>query len=77
MATGLKQVGAEVMVKSVADASTDELAGYDAVVFGCAMRGDCELQDDFIAGATHISSIRIAVLGTVLALPLIKGIWMR
>ncbi len=33
--TGLKQVGAEVMVKNVVDASKDELAGYDAVVFGC------------------------------------------
>ena len=35
VAAGLKQAGAEGMVKNVADASTDELAGYDAVVFGC------------------------------------------
>ena len=48
VAVGLKQAGAEVMVKNVAEASVDELADYDAVVFGCSTWGAGELQDDFI-----------------------------
>jgi len=48
VAAGLKQAGAEVTVKNVADASVDELASYDAVVFGCSTWGDGELQDDFV-----------------------------
>ncbi len=48
VAVGLKQVGAEVMVKNVTEASVDELADYDAVVFGCSTWGAGELQDDFI-----------------------------
>ncbi len=57
MAAGLKQAGAEVTLKNVAGASTDELAGYDAVVFGCSMWGDCELQDDFIGFHAALSGI--------------------
>jgi len=45
---GLKQGGADVTVKDVADTGVDELASYDAIVFGCSTSGDGELQDDFI-----------------------------
>ncbi len=48
VAAGLKQGGAEVTVKDVADTGVDELASYDAIVFGCSTWGDGELQDDFI-----------------------------
>ena len=48
VAAGLKQGGAEVTVKDVADTGVDELAAYDAIVFGCSTWGDGELQDDFI-----------------------------
>jgi len=48
VAAGLKQAGADVTVKNVTDASVGELAGYDAVVFGCSTWGAGELQDDFI-----------------------------
>ncbi|MEA1866342.1 MAG: hypothetical protein U9N46_14350 [Euryarchaeota archaeon] len=44
-------------MKNVTDASTDELARYDAVVFGCSMWGDCELQDDFIEFHAALSGI--------------------
>ena len=48
VAAGLKQGGADVTVKDVADTGVDELASYDAIVFGCSTWGDGELQDDFI-----------------------------
>ena len=48
VAAGLKQAGADVTVKDVADTGVDELASYDAIVFGCSTWGDGELQDDFI-----------------------------
>ena len=48
VAAGLEQGGAEVTVKDVADTGVDELASYDAIVFGCSTWGDGELQDDFI-----------------------------
>ena len=48
VAAGLKNGGAGVTVKNVTDASTDDLAGYDAIVFGCSTWGEGELQDDFI-----------------------------
>jgi len=48
VAAGLKQGGADVTVKDVADAGVGELADYDAIVFGCSTWGDGELQDDFI-----------------------------
>jgi flavodoxin I len=48
VAAGLKQGGAEVTVKDVANTGVDELASYDAIVFGCSTWGDGELQDDFI-----------------------------
>ena len=48
VAAGLEQGGAEVTVKDVADTGVDELAAYDAIIFGCSTWGDGELQDDFI-----------------------------
>ncbi|MEA1906346.1 MAG: flavodoxin, partial [Euryarchaeota archaeon] len=48
VAAGLEQGGADVTVKDVADTGVDELASYDAIVFGCSTWGDGELQDDFI-----------------------------
>jgi len=48
VAAGLKQAGADVTVKNVADAGVDELASYDAIIFGCSTWGAGELQDDFI-----------------------------
>ncbi len=48
VAAGLKQAGANVTVKNVTDAGVDELADYDAIVFGCSTWGEGELQDDFI-----------------------------
>ena len=48
VAAGLKNGGVDVTVKNVTDASTDDLAGYDAIVFGCSTWGAGELQDDFI-----------------------------
>ena len=47
VAAGLERGMAEVTVKDVAKASVDELANYDAIVFGCSTWGEGDLQDDF------------------------------
>ena len=68
VAAGLKQAGADVTVKDVADASVGELADYDAIVFGCSTWGDGELQDDFIdfhadLGGASLDGKKAAVFG--------------
>jgi len=45
---GLERRGALVTVKNVTEASVDELADYDAIVFGCPTYGEGDLQDDFV-----------------------------
>jgi len=39
---------AKVTVKNVTEASVDELADYDAIVFGCSTWSEGDLQDDFV-----------------------------
>ncbi|MGP8331069.1 MAG: flavodoxin [Methanosarcinaceae archaeon] len=68
VAAGLKQGGADVTVKNVADTGVDELASYDAIVFGCSTWGDGELQDDFIdfhedLNGTSLDGKKAAVFG--------------
>ncbi len=68
VAAGLKQGGADVTVKDVADTGVDELASYDAIVFGCSTWGDGELQDDFIdfhddMDGTSLDGKKAAVFG--------------
>ena len=48
VAAGLERGLASVTVKNVTEASVDELADYDAIVFGCSTWGEGDLQDDFV-----------------------------
>ena len=48
VAAGLECGLANVTVKNVTEASVDELADYDAIVFGCSTWGEGDLQDDFV-----------------------------
>lgn len=48
VAAGLEQGMASVTVKNVTEASVDELAENDAIVFGCSTWGEGDLQDDFV-----------------------------
>ena len=48
VAKGLERGMSSVTVKDVSEASADELADYDAIVFGCSTWGEGDLQDDFI-----------------------------
>lgn len=48
VAAGLERGGAGVTVKNVTEASVDELADYDAIVFGCPTYGEGDLHDDFV-----------------------------
>ena len=48
VATGLERGMANVTVKNATEASVDEIADYDAIVFGCSTWGEGELQDDFL-----------------------------
>jgi len=48
VAAGLERGMAKVTVKNVTEASVDELADYDAVIFGCSTWGEGDLQDDFV-----------------------------
>jgi flavodoxin I len=48
VAAGLERGMAEVTVKDMTEASVDELADYDAIVFGCSTWGEGNLQDDFV-----------------------------
>jgi len=48
VAAGLEQGMASVTVKNVTEASGDELAENDAIVFGCSTWGEGDLQDDFV-----------------------------
>ncbi len=48
VAAGLEQGMASVTVKNVTEASVDELAGNDAIVFGCSTWGEGDLQDEFV-----------------------------
>jgi flavodoxin I len=48
VAAGLERGMAKVTVKNVTEASVDELADYDAIIFGCSTWGEGDLQDDFV-----------------------------
>ena len=48
VAAGLEEGMASVTVKNVTEASVDELADNDAIVFGCSTWGEGDLQDDFV-----------------------------
>jgi len=48
VAAGLERGLASVTVKNVTEASVDELADYDTIVFGCSTWGEGDLQDDFV-----------------------------
>lgn len=48
VAEGLERGMASVTVRNVTEASVDELADYDAIVFGCSTWGEGDLQDDFV-----------------------------
>jgi len=45
---GLKASGHEVTQKNVIDATVQELAGYDLIVFGSSTWNEGQLQDDFL-----------------------------
>ncbi len=45
---GLEEGMASVTVKNVTEASVDELADNDAILFGCSTWGEGDLQDDFV-----------------------------
>jgi len=59
VAAGLKQGGADVTVKDVSNTGVDELASYDAIVFGCSTWGDGDLQDDFIDFHADLNGISL------------------
>ena len=48
VADGLEAAGMDVRVKNVADASPNDLLGYDVIVLGSSTWGNGELQEDFI-----------------------------
>ncbi|GAB2722872.1 flavodoxin [Paenibacillus thermoaerophilus] len=45
---GLKESGAEIVLKSVLDANASEMAHYDGILLGAYTWGDGELPDEFL-----------------------------
>ncbi|GAA3409886.1 flavodoxin [Paenibacillus hodogayensis] len=48
VAEGIREAGAEVVLKNVLDANASELTQYDAFVLGAYTWGDGELPDEFL-----------------------------
>ena len=58
--SGLKDGGAEVVIKNVTDADVSELTDYDIIVLGCSTWGIGELQDDFIDFYEKLENISLS-----------------
>lgn len=57
IAEGVKQAGAEVVLKEAFDASAAELTEYDAIIMGAYTWGDGELPDEFIDFYDEMASL--------------------
>lgn len=69
IADAAKGAGADVTLKTVGDASVDELAGYDVIAFGSPAMGaevleEAEMEPFFSEAEGKISGKKVAVFGS-------------
>ena len=69
IADGAKAKGADVTCKNVSEASVDELAGYDVVVFGSPAMGaevieESEMEPFFESALPTLSGKKVALFGS-------------
>ncbi|WP_138754889.1 flavodoxin [Paenibacillus sinopodophylli] len=60
IAEGVKEAGAEVVLKEAFDASPAELNDYDAIIMGAYTWGDGELPDEFIDFYEEMNSLDLS-----------------